>query len=76
MPTKMDQLKAAALAQDWPAALRIAARFPRLGDDATAIRRANDCLTGRASFYRQIGRDPEMLVAEGIDALRRRWRLG
>ena len=76
MPTKMDQLKAAAFAQDWPLALRIAARFPRLGEEAIAIRRANDCLTGRASFYRQIGRDPDLLVAEGIDALRQRWRLG
>ena len=76
MPTKMDQLGVAAFAQDWPAALRIAARFPRLGDDATTIRRANDCLSGRAGFYRQIGRFPDMLVAEGIDSLRRRWRIG
>ena len=52
MQTKLAKLKAAAFANDWPLALRIAARFPRLGDDATAIRRANDCLTGRASIAR------------------------
>lgn len=72
-PTKISLLRAAAAADNWAAALRIAARFDRLGDEGAAIKRAHECLTGRAGFYMQLGRDPEALVAEGIEALRRRY---
>lgn len=75
MATKLACLKQAA-AGDWPLALRIAARFPRLGDDAPAIKRAHECLAGNGRLYRQLGMCPEALVAGGIAALRRRYRLG
>lgn len=76
METKLAKLKAAAAAGDWAAALAIAARFPRLGDEAADIKRAHECLNGQGrSFYAQIGRDPEALIQTGIDALRRKYRL-
>lgn len=75
MQTKISQLRAAAAANDWQVALRIAARFPRLGDEGPAITRAHEVLAGRGDFFRQLGRDPDALVAAGIAALRRRYRL-
>ena len=73
--TKLARLKSAADAGDWASALRIAARFPRLEKDAPAIKRAHECMTGRAEFYRAIGKNPEALIAAGIEALRRRYRI-
>ena len=74
MDTKLATLKAAAAAGDWPEALRIAARFPQLGDDAPAIKRAHEA-AWHPAFFRQLGRDPDELVLAGIEALRRRYRL-
>jgi hypothetical protein len=59
-------------AEEWPEALRIAARFPVLGDGKEAITRAWAAHTNPA-FYRQIGRDPEAEVRAGIEALKRRY---
>lgn len=72
--TKLDKLKTHAAAGDWQGALRIAARFPQLGDHKAAIKRAHEAFI-RPAFYRQIGRDPEVLIAEGIAALRSRYSL-
>ena len=74
MQTKLATLKAAAAVGDWPEALRIAARFPRLGDDAPAIQRAHEA-AWHPAFFRQLGRDPDALVRSGIEALRRRYGL-
>lgn len=56
-------------ADNWHAALRLAASWP----DATAeVRKAwEGC--ARPDFQRQLGRDPESLVAAGIKALRLRF---
>ncbi|MCA1776057.1 MAG: hypothetical protein LC676_10740 [Loktanella sp.] len=72
--TKLSKLKAAAAAGDWPLALRIAARFPQLGDHKEAIVRAHEA-HANARFYRQLGKDPDALIAEGIDALKTRYDL-
>lgn len=72
--TKFDKLKAHAAVGDWQAALRIAARFPSLGEHRAQIVRAHEAYL-RPGFYIQIGKDPAAIVAEGIAALRARYRL-
>jgi len=75
MQTKLSKLKDAATRGDWATALRIAAKFPQLGEHAAAIKRAHEAGHSPA-FYRQLGRDPDALVAAGIAALRDRYGLG
>jgi hypothetical protein len=53
-------------------ALRLAKSFARLGEHATAITRAWDALQ-RPDFYRELGMDPDQLVADGVAAMRARW---
>ena len=72
MVTKISELRAAANEGRWADALAIAAKFPRLGDEKEAITRA-DAAIKRPDFYRQIRKDPDALVAEGITALCRRY---
>ncbi|NGM47967.1 hypothetical protein G5B31_20835, partial [Rhodobacter sp. SGA-6-6] len=55
MTTKLSKLKALAAVGDWQGALRIAARFPSLGDHKAAIVRAHEAFEN-GHFYRQIGR--------------------
>jgi hypothetical protein len=74
METKLSKLKAAASSGDWAGALRIAAKFPQLGEHKTVIVRAHECFVNPA-FYRQLGRDPEACIEAGISALRIRYRL-
>lgn len=74
MTTKLDRIRACAAAGDWQSALRIAARFPSLGDEKAAIVRAHEAFE-HPRFYQQLGRDPAVLIAEGIAALRSRYRL-
>lgn len=74
METKLSKLKAAASAGDWQGALRIAARFPQLGDHKADIKRAHEAYEN-AGFYRQLGRDPDALIAAGIAALQDRYSL-
>ena len=73
METKLAKLVAAMNSGDLPGALRIASKFARLGDERAAITRARDAYL-RPDFYRQIGKDPEILVREGEAALKRRYR--
>lgn len=72
METKLSKLAAAAHAGDWQTALRIAAKFPSLGDQRDAIKRAHEAHSNPA-FYQQIGKDPEALIAAGIEALKARY---
>lgn len=72
METKLSKLKAAACSGDWAGALRIAAKFPQLGEHKAAIVRAHECIVNPA-FYRQLGRDPDACVSAGIAALRSRY---
>lgn len=72
--TKRAKLTAAAASGDWPEALRIAAKFPELGDYKAVIQRAHQCAWNPA-FYRQLGLDPAACVAEGVAALKSRYKL-
>lgn len=75
MPTtKISKLREAAAAGDWLAALRIASKFPNLGDERNAIQRAWNAAQ-RPEFYRQLRQDPEALFAAGVAALRAKYKL-
>ena len=74
MPSKIAQLRTCAQASNWHGALRIAARFPRLGEHKEPITRAWSALQ-HPDFHRQIGQDPDALVTEGIEALKTRYCL-
>lgn len=70
--TKLSVLRAYMAAGEWSNALRLAARFPRLGAERVAITRAWEALQ-RPAFYAAIGKDPAALVAAGRAALERRY---
>jgi len=72
--TKIDALRKAAAAGDWRTALRIAARFPRLGEHKAAITRAWTAYQ-YPTFYRQLGQCADTHIAAGIAALRARYGL-
>lgn len=71
--TKISQLRELMANEDWRAALRMAAKFDRLGEQRNAIKAAHECLSGNARFYQQLGRDTDALVADGIAALKERY---
>lgn len=75
MTTKISLLREAAAQGNWIEALRIAVRFPRLGEEKHAIERAWNAYQ-RPDFYRQLKQDPDALVATGIAALRTKYKLG
>ncbi len=74
METKLSKLKTAAAEGNWRGALRIAARFPVLGDHKAAIVRAHEAFENER-FYSQIGRDTETLIRDGIVALCDRYKI-
>lgn len=69
METKLSQLLDLMRAENWHAAIRFAAKFPRLGDQKNAITRAKDALNN-PDFYRQMNYNPAEIVQIGIDALK------
>lgn len=71
-PKKIDVLHGYMAAGDWVAALRLAARFPRLGEHKDAITRGWAALQN-PTFYKEIGKDPDALVAAGVAALKERY---
>lgn len=75
MATKLAQLKTAAASGDWREALRIAARFPQLGEHKRAIVTAHECLA-HPGFYSQLGKDEAALIEAGKAALRDRYDIG
>ena len=74
MKTKLSKLKALWAAGDRMAALRMAARFPRLGNQKTEITQAW-AAANNPGFYRQLGKNPEELIETGITALMQRYEL-
>jgi len=68
--TKSDQLRQALREGRDIDALRIGKSFRMLQDQKVAIQRAWDAYQN-AHFHRQIGRDPDELVREGIKALKK-----
>lgn len=74
MQTKLSKLKAAWQRGDRVEALRIAAKFPRLGEHKEAIQRAWAAYQN-PKFYQQIGRDPARLIKQGVEAMKERYDL-
>ena len=56
----------------WREAFKLAQGFSDLGDEKAAIKRAWEAFV-RPEFLRQLKRDPEQLIREGQEALRRRY---
>jgi hypothetical protein len=74
MQTKTDQIRAAWLAGDQIGALRIAARFLDFSEDTRAFKREIDAFN-YADFYRQLGEEPQEVVAAALEVLARRFDL-
>lgn len=74
MASKLSTLRDAAGRGDWIAALRIAAKFPQLGEHKEAITRAWAAIQN-PQFYRDIGKEPDALIEEGVEALKARYHL-
>lgn len=74
METKLAQLKAAWAAGDKAAALRIAGKFPRLGEFADTIRKGASA-AANPRFYSELGADVDALVAAAYEAVRTRYQL-
>ena len=72
METKLSQLLNLMQSGNWSAAIRFAAKFPRLGKQRDDIRRANDSIAN-PKFYRQIKLDPDLLFESGVTALKSRY---
>lgn len=70
--SKPEAIVHALLNNDPQRALRLAASFPHLGPEKAIIQRGWAACQ-RPEFYRQIGKDPDQLIAEGAAALRRRY---
>jgi hypothetical protein len=74
MITKLSLLKDAASTGNWKKAVSIAAKFPVLGDERNEILDAQLAYTN-PRFCVQIGKNPEDLIARGIEALRSKYKL-
>jgi hypothetical protein len=70
--TKLSKLKACMAAGDTIGALRIAAKFPNLGEHKEVITRAW-AAHKNPDTYAAMGQDPALLVASGIKAIRERY---
>lgn len=72
MQTQLARLKALMDAGDYRAALRLCAKWHDLGAQKERITRgqAAACSPG---FYRELGHDPDALVADAIAAIRERY---
>lgn len=72
--TKLSQIRDALARGDEIAAVRIAARFPRLGDEKDVIERGWQAHT-RPDFVREIGRDPAADFTAAVAAIKSKYNL-
>ena len=70
-PSKTDKIRAAWAAGDRIGALRIAARFFDRSDATKPFKRGMDA-HNHPQFYRQLGKNPEFLVADALELLEKR----
>jgi hypothetical protein len=71
---KTDQIRTAWATRDRIGALRVAARFFDRSEDTRAFKRGMDA-NNHPGFYRQIGQEPQELVAAALEILARRFDL-
>ena len=74
MIKKIDILKGHAASGNWNEAIKIAAKFPRLGKEKKDITRAWEAII-RPSFMVQLKQDPEHLIRIGIAALKSKYKI-
>jgi hypothetical protein len=74
MNCKTDKIRTAWAAGDRIGALRIAARFFDRSADTKAFKRGMDA-RNNPNFFRQLGKDPEQIVGNALEALARRFSL-
>jgi hypothetical protein len=74
MNSKMSQIRSAWAAGDRIGALRIAARFFDRSEDTKSFKRGMDA-HNHPDFYRQIGCDPEQILADALESLATRFKL-
>ena len=72
MESKLSKVRALVAAGDEVAALRIVARFPRLGAEKQVITRGWNAHQN-SEFYRTLGFDPAELVRGAIAAIRAKY---
>jgi hypothetical protein len=72
--TKADKIRSAWAAGDKIGALRIAARFFDRSDATKAFKRAMDA-HNNPQFYRQLGKDPELLLRTALELLAHKFGL-
>jgi hypothetical protein len=72
--SKISKVRAAWAAGDRISALRIAARFFDRSADTKSFKRGMDA-HNHPDFYRQLGKDPEQILAEALGSLARRFDL-
>lgn len=71
-PRKVDKLRALMAAGKWRQALSLAASWPELGEHRDLIKQAaSAALSPR--FYSSMGKDPDALIAAGVEALKERY---
>lgn len=73
--TKLSRVVRALADGDVRTALRIAAAFPQLGKHKERITRGWAALQSPV-FYRELGHDPDLLVADAVAAIKERYKLG
>ena len=72
--TKLSILKTFMATGDFRSALHLAAGWADLGTHKDAIQRGWSAFLS-PSFYREIGKDPEALIAAGIAAIKERYQI-
>ncbi len=73
-PRKTDRIRAAWAAGDCIGALRIAAKFFDRSEATKSFKRGMDAYNN-PDFYRQLGKDPDLLVTLAVKLLQKRFRL-
>jgi hypothetical protein len=74
MNSKAGKIRSAWASGDKVAALRIAARFFDRSPDTKSFKRGMDA-HNHPDFYRQIGKDPEQILAQALENLTKRFKL-
>jgi hypothetical protein len=74
MSSKISKVRSAWAAGDRIGALRIAARFFDRSADTKSFKRGI-AAHNYPNFYRQVGKNPEHIVAEALEKLARRFKL-
>jgi hypothetical protein len=63
--SKSERIKESLKDEDWVAALRLASRFHDRSSDTATFKRGFDAYQ-YPGFYRQLGKDPDQLVAAAV----------